>query len=358
MEQYHDLLKGILKEGDVMYEPRTKEYTIGLSGWQSVYDLRKGFPLITTKKITPRLPFEELLWKLRGERSVKSLFYRNVHIWDENAFDYYLKRNGLREKMPKHSQAWEDGFEEYKKRLFTDSNAEELGDLGPVYGYQWRHGFKRDGKEIDQLKDVIDKIKSQPGSRYHLMTAWNPSDLPDSALGPCPMIHHFHVFGDNLDLHVYQRSCDSFLGVPFNIAQDSLLNHLIAKKTGLKARKFIHTYGNVHIYLGVPPRADFWANSENVREFQNRFRSIEERLEYIDLRDWYNKNAPDENELNKGKDHIPFVLYQLSLTPRDLPSIELKNVDFWDAIHMPVGHIAEIKGYNPHEWDSRARMAV
>ncbi len=358
MEQYHELLKGILKEGDVTFEPRTQEHTIGLAGWQSVYDLREGFPLLTTKKISLRLPFEELLWKFRGERGVKSLFDRNVHIWDENAFDHYLKRNGLREKMPKHSQEWENGFEEYKKRLVNDPNAEELGDLGPVYGYQWRHGFKRKGEEIDQLKEVIDRIKSQPYSRYHLMTAWNPSDLPDSALGPCPMIHHFHVFGDNLDLHEYQRSCDSFLGVPFNIAQDSLLNHLVAKETGFKARKFIHTYGNVHIYLGVSPRADFWTDSENVREFKERFKSVQRREEYRDVADWYLKNAPEEDKINQGKDHVPFVLYQLSLTPKKLPTIELKGVNFWDAIYMKAGDVAEIKDYNPHEWDSKARMAV
>lgn len=366
MRQYLDLLKKILSEGDVMYEPRTQEHTIGLGGAQSVYDLRKGFPLVTTKRIGPRWPFEEVLWKLRGERSVKPLFDKNVHIWDDNAFDHYLKKQGLREKMPKHSQEWEDGFEEYKQRLKVDPKAEELGDLGPVYGYQWRHGFRRNGEEIDQLKNVIDGIKKNPGSRYHLMTAWNPSDLPDSALGPCPMTHHFNVFGDNLDLHVYQRSCDTFLGVPFNTAQDSFLNHLVAKETGLKARKFFHTYGNVHVYLGVPPRADFWKDPDSVMEFQKRFRSILEREKYIGadrdrylgLKGWYLEAAPKEDELNEGKDHIPYVLTQLSKIPKKLPSIELKDVGFWDAIHMKAGEISDVRGYEFHEWDSKARMAV
>lgn len=358
MRQYLDLLKGILREGDVVFEPRTREYTIGLGGWQSVYNLEEGFPLVTTKKVNPRLPFEELFWKLRGERSVKSLFDRNVHIWDENAFDHYLKKEGLRDKMPKHSAEWETGFDDYKKKLTNDPDAELLGDLGPVYGYQWRHGFKRNGEEIDQLKNAVNNIKKSPGSRYHLMTAWNPSDLPDSALGPCPMIHHFNAFGGNLDLHVYQRSCDSYLGVPFNIAQDSLLTHLVAKEANLKPRKFIHTYGNVHIYLGVPPRAEFWTVPENVHEFKDRLNEVKKESEYLDVLGWYLNNAPEENELNKGKDHIPFVLTQLSKDPRPLPRLELNDINFWNAIKLNAGDIARIKDYNPHEWDAKARMAV
>lgn len=358
MRQYLELLKGILREGDVVFEPRTKEYTIGLAGWQSIYNLEDGFPLVTTKKVNPRLPFEELLWKLRGERSINSLFERNVHIWDENAFQHCLKERGLEKNILKHSKEWERRFVDYKTRLIDDHDAEALGDLGPVYGYQWRHGFKRNGQEIDQLKNVIDNIKKSPYSRYHLMSAWNPSDLPDSALGPCPLLHHFHVFRDKLDLHVYQRSCDSYLGVPFNIAQDSLLNHLVAKETGLKPRKFIHTYGNVHIYLGVPPRANFWTDSENVNEFKKRFSEVKDELEYLGLRDWYLQNSPDEEEHNKSKDHVPYVLEQLSKKPKSLPNIELKDINFWDAIKMNVRDIVEVKDYNPHEWDAKARMAV
>src|SRR3989344_2333780 len=144
MEQYHQLLKEILGKGDVMYEPRTEEFILGIGGWQSKYDLRKGFPLMTTKNVPPRLPFEELFWKLRGERNVKGLVDRNVHIWTANAFDRYLKNKGLREDFPKHSSQWNEEFARYKDRLALDSEfASTAGDLGPVYGYQWRHGFIR-----------------------------------------------------------------------------------------------------------------------------------------------------------------------------------------------------------------------
>src|SRR3989338_1140330 len=195
MRQYHNLLKKIISEGEIQFEPRTQMYTIGLPGAQSIYDLREGFHQMTTKNVPLRLPGEELFWKMRGERSVKSLFDRNVHIWDANAFDNWLKRTGKGKEFPKHTKKWDDKFSEYCARLVNDSEAEELGDLGPVYGYQWRKGFNRDGQDIDQLKNVIDGLKKNPGSRYHLLTAWNPSDLPDQAIGPCPMIHQFSAFG-------------------------------------------------------------------------------------------------------------------------------------------------------------------
>lgn len=147
MKQYHDLIKRIVKDGEIQFEPRTKTYTIGLPGEQSIYDLREGFPQMTTKNVPLRLPGEELFWKMRGERSVKPLFDRNVHIWDANAFDHWLKRTGKKEEFPKHTKKWGEGFREYCNKLSSDSDAEEIGDLGPVYGYQWRFGFIRDGKK-------------------------------------------------------------------------------------------------------------------------------------------------------------------------------------------------------------------
>lgn len=360
MEQYLDLLKGILSKGAVQFEPRTQEYILGLSAWQSVYDLREGFPLITTKNVPPRLPFEELFWKLRGERNVKSLFNRNVHIWDANAFDRWLRESNLKDKFPKHSQEWGQEFEKYQEKLGKNQEfAETAGDLGPVYGYQWRHWKNSKGEEIDQLSNLLKGIKEKPGSRYHILSSWNVGDLQDMALGPCPFWHQFTVYGKNIDLTMVQRSCDVFLGVPFNIAQDSLLTHMVANETDLNPRFFNHSFVNVHAYLGVPPRSKFWTDEKNVKEFQERFEEISEEVKYLDLKEWYLKNAPEESQGNERKDHIPFILEQLSKNPRELPSLEIKEeISLLDAIEMPVEDYANVENYNPHKWDSRANMAA
>ena len=359
MKQYHNLLKGILSRGEVQFEPRTKEYILGLSSWQSVYDLREGFPLITTKNVPPRLPFEELFWKLRGERNVKSLLNKNVPIWTANAFDRYLRENNLKDEFPKHSQEWNEKFEWYKEKLANNPDSVGGGDLGPVYGYQWRHWKNSKGEEIDQLSNLLEGIKEKSGSRYHVLNSWNVGDLPDMALGPCPFWHQFTVYGKNIDLTTVQRSCDVFLGVPFNIAQDSLLTHMIANETDLNPRFFNHSYINVHAYLGVPPRSEFWIHEKNVNEFQERFEEVNEEAGYLNLNEWYLKNAPEESEGNERKDHIPLILEQLSKTPRKLPSLEIKkDMPLLDAIEMSVGEYVEVKNYNPHKWDSRANMAA
>jgi thymidylate synthase len=364
MRQYQNLLKRILTHGDVVSEPRTQTKTIGISGWHEQYDLREGFPLLTTKKIISRLPFEELFWKLRGESNVKPLFDRNVHIWDANAYDNMLKNKGLKGDVPKHSTSWNDGFGVYKDDL-KKSGDENLagGDLGPVYGYQWRHGFEREGEEIDQLRKMLDGIKKSPGSRYNLMNAWNPSALPDMALGPCPFWHQLSVYDNGeMDLTMVQRSCDSFLGVPFNIAQDALLLEMIANETGFKPRHLEHMTLNTHIYLGVSPRADFWEDEYNVDAFKLMAGTVIKENDvngFLDLKNWYESRAGIESEGNKRKDHMPFVLEQLSKEPRELPSITIrKDVSLFDAIEMKVGDYVKIGNYRPHEWDCKATMAA
>lgn len=359
MEQYHTLLKEVLKRGDVQYEPRTQEHIMGLSAWQSTYDLREGFPLMTTKKVPPRLPFEELFWKLRGERNVKGLVDRDVNIWTANAFDNYLKRHGLREQFPKHSKEWNEEFEKYSERLKEDPDFAQEGDLGPVYGYQWRHWRDRNGEETDQLANLLKNIPEKPGSRYHILNAWNPGELSEMALGPCPFWHQFNVFGDNMDLTMVQRSADVFLGVPFNIAQDSLLAHLVANETGFNPRFFNHSYINVHVYLGVPPRAEFWTNQDNVDEFREKLGNIKEREEYKDLKEWYLKTAPEEAEGNEKKDHMPFILEQLSKSPIEPPLLRIEQdiPPLLEAIEMDPMNIVDVEGYKWHKWNAKATMA-
>ena len=376
MKRYIEAVRRILKEGEVSFDPRTKTYTIGISGHQSEYDMREGFPLLTTKNVPPRLPFEELFWKLRGERNVKSLVDNNIHFWTANAFDRYLKTNNLTLSFPKHSEQWNKAFEEYSKKIAEDSEfAKVMGDLGPVYGHQWRHWKKPvlisahagnrewepeslEIRWVDQLEKLVNGIIKNPNSRYHVLSAWNPGELDEMAIGPCPFWHQFTVKGDQLDLHMVQRSCDTYLGVPFNIAQDSLLLHMIAKETELKPRNYIHTMINAHIYLGVEPRANFWKDQDNVTQFKSRINETEKRSDYLDIKNWYLNIAPEEERGNERKDHIPFVLEQMSKEFRSLPSITLEDIPFFEAIKLPVDQVVKVIGYNPHKWDAKAVMSA
>lgn len=392
-KQYQNLLKEVIKKGDIFYEPRTKEYVLGISAFSSTYDLRKGFPNLTTKNVPPRLPFEELFWKIRGERNVKPLVDRNVNIWTANAFDRYLKTNNLNEQFPKHSQEWNEEFAKYSQRIKDDNKfAETAGDLGPVYGFQWRHWgygnalldisnklqgelgidiyeripelvgkeFLFDNKEIDQLTKAINGIKKNPGSRYHALSAWNVSDIEKMALGPCPFWHQFTVFGNYLDLTMVQRSNDTYLGDPFNQAQDALFLTLMANEADLIPRYFHHQTINTHIYLGVEPRFNFWKDKNNVEKFRNKFNKITNREDYLDLKDWYLKQAPEESDGNKKKDHMPFILEQLSKEPKESPTIEIinPNLPLLEAIQLPALEVAKLNNYNPHKWSAKAEMAA
>ncbi len=373
MRQYHELLKTILGTGEVQWEPRTEEYIIGVPSERKIYDLRDGFPLMTTKWVPLDLPGEELFWKLRGEHTAKTLFDRGIHIWDGNAFDYYLKTNNLKDKFPKHSKEWHDEYEMFKARM---KDGLESGELGPLYGFQWRHWRKpvfvpghMDGDknvpdswnviEVDQLKNVLKSIKDKAGSRYHIMNAWNSGEVSDMALGPCPFWDQFTIYKGNLDLTAVQRSCDTYLGIPFNIAQEALLLSMIAKETGLNARRLHHLTINTHIYLGVQPRSEFWLNPKNVDEFQRRFNGATELGDYLSIRDWYLATvSPETPKENEKKDHVPFVLEQLSKESKSLPQLVLEDVPLLDAIERPVKDVARVMEYNPHRWKSKAWMAA
>ena len=209
MEQYLGLLKRVLGEGDPQYNARTGQLMLLKAADQSVYDLRKGFPECTTKSSVPiRWVAEEMFWMLRGEKNAKALYDRGVDIWNKNAFQYYLKKNNLEKQIPKNSVSWNESFSDYENRMKNDPafNIEDA-DLGPVYGWQWRHWPDGQGGEVDQIKNVIEGIKKDKGSRYHLFTAWNPADIPKMALGPCHVMAHLTVSRNkDLDLHMFQKS--------------------------------------------------------------------------------------------------------------------------------------------------------
>ena len=210
MQQYLNLLNRILTEGTQKGD-RTGTGTLSIFGHQMRFDLRDGFPLLTTKKLHLKSIIYELLWFLRGDTNVRYLQEHGVRIWNE----------------------W----------------ADENGELGPVYGHQWRSWPDYKGGTIDQIKNVVDMIKHNPDSRRMMVTAWNPAEVDDMALPPCHCLFQFYVADGRLSLQLYQRSADSFLGVPFNIASYALLLQMIAQVTGLEAGEFIHTTGDTHLYL-------------------------------------------------------------------------------------------------------------
>lgn len=210
MKQYLDLLQYILDNG-IEKNDRTGVGTRSVFGYQMRFDLQKGFPLVTTKKLHLRSIIYELLWFIHGDTNIKFLHDNNVSIWDE----------------------W----------------ADENGDLGPIYGKQWRRWEGKDGKVIDQLSWVINEIIKNPNSRRLIVSAWNVAEISEMKLPPCHVLFQFYVVNNKLSCQLYQRSADIFLGVPFNIASYSLLTHMIAQVTGLQVGEFIHTFGDVHLYL-------------------------------------------------------------------------------------------------------------
>ncbi len=257
MEEYHRLLRHVLENGK-RRDDRTGTGTLSVFGAQARFDLRGSFPCLTTKKLHLRSIIHELLWFLKGDTNVGYLKENGVSIWDE----------------------W----------------ADENGDLGPVYGAQWRSWPAPDGGTIDQIAQVIDGIKNNPDSRRHIVSAWNPSEVPNMALPPCHALFQFYVDSEagELSCQLYQRSADLFLGVPFNIASYALLTMMVAQVCGLKAAEFVHTFGDLHLYTN--------------------------HLEQVDL--------------------------QLSREPRELPTMRL-NPDI-DSIDAFTFDDIKLENYNPH----------
>lgn len=255
MRNYHELLERVLREG-VRKDDRTGTGTLSLFGHQMRFDLAEGFPLVTTKKLHLRSIIHELLWFLAGDTNIAYLKANGVSIWDE----------------------W----------------ADDRGDLGPVYGHQWRSWPDGRGGVIDQIAQVVSDIRRNPDSRRLIVSAWNPADVPAMALPPCHCLFQFYVLDGKLSCQLYQRSADIFLGVPFNIASYALLTHMVAQVTGLQPGDFVHTFGDAHIYLN----------------------------------------------------HLDQVHEQLSRAPRPLPRLKL-NPDVTDLFAFRFEDIA-IEGYDPH----------
>lgn len=294
--EYQDLLRNILENGTQKGD-RTGTGTISLFGTQMRFNLEQGFPLLTTKKLPFRIILGELLWFINGDTKLRTLLHQNIHIWDEWPFKWYLMKSGL-PIPPVNSAEWVGQMKSFTDRIVAeDSFNASWGDLGPVYGKQWRAWPDRDGKTIDQLQIAVDTIRKNPNSRRIIVSAWNPAEIEEMAragLPPCHCLFQFFVSDGKLSCHLYQRSCDTFLGVPFNIASYALLTIMTAAVTGLKPGEFIWTGGDTHIYLN----------------------------------------------------HVDQVKEQLARSPRPMPTINLKRVpnELWD---FKVEDI-ELIGYDPH----------
>ncbi|HKL50795.1 MAG TPA: thymidylate synthase [Wenzhouxiangellaceae bacterium] len=260
MKVYHDLLEHVLSEG-VKKSDRTGTGTLSVFGYQMRFDLADGFPLVTTKKLHLRSIIHELLWFIRGDTNIGYLNEHGVKIWDE----------------------W----------------ADESGELGPIYGRQWRSWPDPAGGEIDQLAAIVERIRRRPDSRRHVISAWNPTTLPDERLGPAENVAHgrmalapchtmfqFWAAEGRLSLQLYQRSADCFLGVPFNIASYALLLMMVAQVTGLKAHEFIHTFGDAHLYLNHLEQARTQLEREPFGLPQMRLNPARKRLEDFEFDDF------------------------------------------------------------------------
>lgn len=304
MKQYLDLCSHILENGTVKQD-RTGTGTISVFGYQMRFDLKKGFPLMTTKKTAFRLIATELLWFLKGDTNIRTLITDRNPIWDEWGFERWVNSDeysgpdmtdfGRRSQQDEEFAAvYAVEMENYKKRIIEEDHfAEQYGDLGPIYGKQWR-SWTTGNEVIDQIDALIKGIKANPDSRRHLVTAWNPSEVSDMALPPCHAMFQFYVADGKLSCQLYQRSADVFLGVPFNIASYALLVHLIAEECGLEVGEFVHTLGDAHIYLN----------------------------------------------------HMEQVKEQLSREPKNLPTLQI-DLDDKSIFDLTIADI-KIEGYDPH----------
>lgn len=285
MKVYHDLLRHILDNG-VDKGDRTGTGTRSVFGYQFRCDLADGFPLLTTKQVHFKSIVHELLWFLAGDTNIAYLVRHGVNIWNEWPFQHYLNETGRADQLPKHSPEWKAALKEFIETIKSDADfAGQWGELGPVYGKQWR-----DFGGVDQITDVVESIRRSPDSRRLIVSAWNPPDIPGmvkAGLPPCHSLFQFYVAEGRLSCQLYQRSADVFLGVPFNIASYALLTQMVAQVCGLAPGDFVHTFGDAHLYSNhfeqahlqlsreCRPLPRLWLNPEVTDIFAFRFDDIQ-----------------------------------------------------------------------------------
>ena len=246
MQQYLELVKHIRDHG-IKKEDRTGTGTVSIFGHQMRFNLAEGFPLVTSKKVHLKSILHELLWFIRGDTNIRYLIENGVGIWNDWPYQNWLRETGQDKNLVKYSSEWRAVMVEFTQQIISDQDfADKYGDLGPVYGKQWRNFGG-----VDQLSQLMSDIQSNPDSRRLIVSAWNPQDIPvmiKSGLPPCHSLFQFYVVEGRLSCQLYQRSADVFLGVPFNIASYAALTMMIAQVAGLKLGDFVHTFGDAHLY--------------------------------------------------------------------------------------------------------------
>ena len=246
MQQYLELVKHIRDHG-IKKEDRTGTGTVSIFGHQMRFNLAEGFPLVTSKKVHLKSILHELLWFIRGDTNIRYLIENGVGIWNDWPYQNWLRETGQDKRLVKYSSEWRAVMAEFTQQIITDQDfADKYGDLGPVYGKQWRNFGG-----VDQLSQLMSDLQSNPDSRRLIVSAWNPQDIPvmiKSGLPPCHSLFQFYVVEGRLSCQLYQRSADVFLGVPFNIASYAALTMMIAQVAGLKLGDFVHTFGDAHLY--------------------------------------------------------------------------------------------------------------
>ena len=254
MKQYLDLVRHIRDHGTIK-EDRTGTGTVSIFGYQMRFNLADGFPLVTTKRVHLKSILHELLWFIKGDTNIKYLVQNGVGIWNDWPYQNWLRETGQAQNLQMYSSEWRLVMKEFIERIKSDDTfARQYGDLGPVYGKQWRNFGG-----VDQLTNLVNDIKTNPDSRRLIVSAWNPQDIPvmiKSGLPPCHSLFQFYVVEGRLSCQLYQRSADVFLGVPFNIASYAILTIMIAQVTGLRPGDFIHTFGDAHLYLNHLEQVD------------------------------------------------------------------------------------------------------
>ncbi len=352
-QQYLDHSRAILTSDRSNFKGGSKESgIISLFGYQNEYDLREGYPLLTTKKMFTRSMFHETIWFLRGDTNIKYLEDNDSPIWRPDAFQDNLPRmqkEGIfPEGLVKYSPDWDKAMAEYGQRIKEDADfAQRWGDAGPIYGKQWRRWeyFDHDKNtfvEIDQLGEMIEGLRKKPTGKKHIVDSWNPGDTPHMSLPPCHVLYQATANEEGeLELQLYQRSCDQFLGVPFNIASYAALTQIIAQEADMVPKTFIHTFGDAHFYSSIGKRTQWYRT--NFREVQQRIRNVSQRAFYMEVVEWINKNAPNDGNEEKY-DHVTAILEQMSREPRPMPKLRIARKPFYQ---LTIDDFI-VEDYDPH----------